>query len=400
MKNVSLATAPLTPNEGSDVLAALDNALGEDGQGKREFSLPQPLAEAASRLRAAKEADRERRSAQEEPQGAELQALMAMLLAQPERIPTTSDASTPDGNRLLQALSQVQSQLPSQPQSPLQLRAQAQAQAPSDAALGVQDAVKNASHDLSQAGGDTALAPKLQALMATLEAQNAPTLATPEQQARLSTFAAQNLQAVAPSEDGAHLRIDAARAEDAKAARRGVVAAKVEEKSSSPERPELPLPDVRQNRIEVRAQPLETKAVAAPAGQSDDWEEKLGSLLKDRIQFQISQQQQVSTIRLDPPSLGKLEIAIQFDAGRLTVHIDANQGDVYRSLQQFSEGLRQHLMEQNFVQVNVQVSSDGQSRQQQERGERQRQEEDVLSAATLSQDDKDNARNESVLIKV
>lgn len=394
MKNVSLATASLAPNEGSDVLAALDNALGEDGQGKREFSLPQPVAQAASRLRAAKEADRERRSTQEQPQAGELQALMAMLLAQPERTPAQSDASVPDGERLLQALSQAQASS----QSPLPLRGQTQT--PGDGTSGVQDAMQGASSSLAQTNGDTALAPKLQALMATLEAQSASIPASPEQQASLSTFAAQNLQAIAPTEDGAHLRIDAARAEDAKAARRGVVAAKVEEKASAPTRPELPLPDVRQPRMETRAQPLEAKAVAAPAAQSDDWEEKLGALLKDRIQFQISQQQQVSTIRLDPPSLGKLEIAIQFDAGRLTVHIDANQSDVYRSLQQFSEGLRQHLTEQNFVQVNVQVSSDGQSRQQQGRGERQRQEEDVLSAAALPQDNKDNARNESVLIKV
>ena len=37
------------------------------------------------------------------------------------------------------------------------------------------------------------------------------------------------------------------------------------------------------------------------------------------IQFQLGQQQQVSTIRLDPPSLGKLEIAVQLEGERMLV---------------------------------------------------------------------------------
>lgn len=109
--------------------------------------------------------------------------------------------------------------------------------------------------------------------------------------------------------------------------------------------------------------------------------EKLTALLKDRIQFQLGQQQQVSTIRLDPPSLGKLEIAVQLDAGKLMVHIGANQSDVCRSLQQFSENLRQHLTAQNFMEVNVQVSSEGQSQQQQQQSDHQQDE--VTSALTL-----------------
>lgn len=125
--------------------------------------------------------------------------------------------------------------------------------------------------------------------------------------------------------------------------------------------------------------------------------EKLTALLKDRIQFQLGQQQQVSTIRLDPPSLGKLEIAVQLDAGKLMVHIGANQSDVCRSLQQFSENLRQHLTAQNFMEVNVQVSSEGQSQQQQQQSGHQQDE--VTSALTLD-DEPQFQQNESVLIKV
>ncbi|MFI3382281.1 flagellar hook-length control protein FliK [Escherichia albertii] len=124
--------------------------------------------------------------------------------------------------------------------------------------------------------------------------------------------------------------------------------------------------------------------------------EKLTTLLKDQIQFQLNKQQQISTIRLDPPSLGKLEIAVQLDSGKLMVHIGANQSEVCRALQQFSEDLRQHLTAQNFMEVNVQVSSEGQSQQQQQSG---RQQEEV-SAALLLNDEPPFQQNESVLIKV
>ncbi|STK08205.1 lateral flagellar hook length control protein (FliK-like) [Escherichia coli] len=80
---------------------------------------------------------------------------------------------------------------------------------------------------------------------------------------------------------------------------------------------------------------------------------KLTTLLKDQIHFQLNKQQQISTIRLDPPSLGKLEIAVQLDNGKLMVHIGANQSEVCRALQQFSDDLRQHLTAQNFMEVNV-----------------------------------------------
>lgn len=90
-------------------------------------------------------------------------------------------------------------------------------------------------------------------------------------------------------------------------------------------------------------------------------------------------------------------IAVQLDAGKLTVHIGANQSDVCRSLQQFSEDLRQHLTAQNFMEVNVQVSSEGQSQQQQQQSGHQQ--EEVMSALSL-EDDPSYPQHESVLIKV
>lgn len=136
--------------------------------------------------------------------------------------------------------------------------------------------------------------------------------------------------------------------------------------------------------------------VAKPATLSmDELGEKLTTLLKDQIHFQLNKQQQISTIRLDPPSLGKLEIAVQLDNGKLMVHIGANQSEVCRALQQVSDDLRQHLTAQNFMEVNVQVSSEGQSQQQQS-GHQQ----EEVSAALQLDDAPQFQQNESVLIKV
>ncbi|MFJ3457344.1 flagellar hook-length control protein FliK [Scandinavium goeteborgense] len=143
--------------------------------------------------------------------------------------------------------------------------------------------------------------------------------------------------------------------------------------------------------------PVMTVPVASTS--ADELGEKLNDLLKDRIQFQLQNQQQVSTIRLDPPSMGKLEIVVHLDANQnLNVHIGASQADVMKTLQQFSDHLRQHLVQQNFMQVNVQVSSDGQSQQQHQQ---QRQEEEAAVLASRFTDDAPElSRNESVLLKV
>ncbi|WP_052285063.1 flagellar hook-length control protein FliK [Kluyvera genomosp. 1] len=94
------------------------------------------------------------------------------------------------------------------------------------------------------------------------------------------------------------------------------------------------------------------------------WSEQLQSALGDRLQVQVKQQIQHATIRLDPPDMGKIDISMQVDNGRVQVQINASHAEVYRALQQTSNDLRQSLTEQNFVQVNVQVSSQSGGQQQ------------------------------------
>ncbi|MCS2171901.1 flagellar hook-length control protein FliK [Scandinavium sp. TWS1a] len=144
--------------------------------------------------------------------------------------------------------------------------------------------------------------------------------------------------------------------------------------------------------------PLPVLATPVTHTDMDDLGEKLNNMLKDRIQFQLDNQQQMSTIRLDPPSMGKLEIVVHLDGNQnLNVHIGASQTEVMKTLQQFSDHLRQHLVQQNFMQVNVQVSPDGQSQQQHQ----QRQDEDVTILSSKDFDDAPElTQNENVLLKV
>lgn len=115
-------------------------------------------------------------------------------------------------------------------------------------------------------------------------------------------------------------------------------------------------------------------------GPDAKWGEQMLHALREHVEVQLQQRQQSATIRLDPPELGSLEIHLSHDAGRLTVQLSAANADVARLLQQTSDRLRQELVAQHFVQVNVQVGADGQSGRQ---GQPRQSEhgEDVLASA-------------------
>lgn len=102
--------------------------------------------------------------------------------------------------------------------------------------------------------------------------------------------------------------------------------------------------------------------VSTPKVQIDQarWGESMLSTLRQQITTQIQSQQQQTTIRLDPPELGVLEIFLQHENGRINIQINANQSDVARMLQQTSDKLRNELVQQAFVEVNVDIQQ-GQS---------------------------------------
>lgn len=118
------------------------------------------------------------------------------------------------------------------------------------------------------------------------------------------------------------------------------------------------------NNVTQSVQSAANNAVPVQVDASDDrWPQQLQNTLGERLQVQVKNQVQHATIRLDPPDMGKIDISIQFESGRLQVHINASQGEVYRALQQVSNELRQSLTDQNFLQVNVQVSSQNSQQQ-------------------------------------
>ncbi|EPU6500667.1 flagellar hook-length control protein FliK [Escherichia albertii] len=217
--------------------------------------------------------------------------------------------------------------------------------------------------------------------------------AKPEQQARLATYASEDLHTIASTQQRAPEKPERAKPALTRVTARPQVERKTEKVPDSEPVVARAVLQVKTPELVSDHQEISVKPVTLS---TEELGEKLTTLLKDQIQFQLNKQQQISTIRLDPPSLGKLEIAVQLDSGKLMVHIGANQSEVCRALQQFSEDLRQHLTAQNFMEVNVQVSSEGQSQQQQQSG---RQQEEV-SAALLLNDEPPFQQNESVLIKV
>ncbi|MGC4012523.1 MAG: flagellar hook-length control protein FliK [Pseudomonas sp.] len=135
--------------------------------------------------------------------------------------------------------------------------------------------------------------------------------------------------------------------------------------------PRLPAADGKaQPAATTPASPLFDRPLHLKGNNEAHWGEQMVGALRDNVELQLNQRVQNATIRLDPPELGALEILVRHEAGQLNVQISASNGDVVRLLQNTSERLRQELVGQNFLQVNVQVSSDSQSGQQ---GQQQRQ---------------------------
>ena len=162
-----------------------------------------------------------------------------------------------------------------------------------------------------------------------------------------------------------------------------------------------------ENRVISTVQPEsvgpETKSFPATLKldpESSRWTQQLQSALGERLQVQVKDQIQHATIRLDPPEMGKIDIAVQIENGRVQVTINASQGEVYRALQQVSNDLRQSLTEQNFVQVNVQVSSQNGQRDGQQQSAPQKQPEDVMAAVSIETDASVRREDASVLLTV
>ena len=113
-----------------------------------------------------------------------------------------------------------------------------------------------------------------------------------------------------------------------------------------------------------------TVGVAAPApgatprtldtvtlsGPPTAWRQTLQEALGERMQLQVGKNAEQAVIRLEPPMLGRVEIAIRHSAGSLEVDITATHGEVLRQLQSVSEGLRNDLAQRQFSDVSVNIA--------------------------------------------
>ncbi|HEN3621057.1 TPA: flagellar hook-length control protein FliK [Yersinia enterocolitica] len=154
--------------------------------------------------------------------------------------------------------------------------------------------------------------------------------------------------------------------------------------------------NVANNSVEVAAPRMESQLTLV--ANQKEWSQQLHTVLGERLQLQVENKVQHATIRLDPPDMGKIDISVHMEGGKLQVHINANQADVYRALQQTSAELRQTLMGQNSGAVEVQISAH--SQQQQRQQQNQPQQAGILAAQHIESDVDTSTDDGTLLITV
>lgn len=105
-----------------------------------------------------------------------------------------------------------------------------------------------------------------------------------------------------------------------------------------------------------------TATAAAPAdtvklaGPPTAWRQSLQEALGDRLHLQVGKGVEQAVIRLEPPQLGRIDIAIRHSNGTLEVNISATNGEVLRQLQTVSDNLRSDLAQRQYTEVAVSVT--------------------------------------------
>lgn len=111
--------------------------------------------------------------------------------------------------------------------------------------------------------------------------------------------------------------------------------------------------------VAVAATPASTTRAGdtlALAGPPTAWRQTLQEALGDRLQMQAGRGVEQATIRLEPPMLGRIDIAIRHSGGNLEVHIAASNSEVMRQLSGVSDALRNDLAGRQFSSVSLSVS--------------------------------------------
>lgn len=94
----------------------------------------------------------------------------------------------------------------------------------------------------------------------------------------------------------------------------------------------------------------------ALSGPPAAWRQDLHEALGERLNLQLGNRMEQAVIRLDPPQLGRIEIAIRHSEGSLQVTLSATHGEVLRQLHAVSDNLRADLAQRQYTEVAVTVA--------------------------------------------
>ena len=78
-------------------------------------------------------------------------------------------------------------------------------------------------------------------------------------------------------------------------------------------------------------------------------------LLQERIQFQMNQSISEAKVRLDPPELGKIDLLVRLDLDKLNIQLNTAQLSTKEILSQISERLKNELINQSNMNVEVNI---------------------------------------------
>lgn len=114
--------------------------------------------------------------------------------------------------------------------------------------------------------------------------------------------------------------------------------------------------------------PAPAPSTLALSGTPPAWRQALHEALGERLQVQVGNRVEQAVIRLEPPDLGRVDIAIRYSAGSLQVALSATHSEVVRQLHSVSDNLRNDLAGRQYSEVTVSVSQVAQASRAQQGG--------------------------------
>jgi flagellar hook-length control protein FliK len=107
--------------------------------------------------------------------------------------------------------------------------------------------------------------------------------------------------------------------------------------------------------------------------QSQHWGQRLVQMLADKVDLQLGLNVNKALIRLDPPSLGSIELSVQLDGDRLTVQMHSSNAQLREAMGQGLEQLRASLQQKlgADLEIELRMGTESSSQQQQQQAQPQ-----------------------------